>query len=594
MILKALVGLAEREGLTGNLDFQPVPVRWLVTVNEEGKLVGDIADLQRPPEGRGKPVVPARSVPNRSKRTSGVSAEFVVDKAGYAFGLVKEGAAGDGKAEARAREQYGVYKKEVALAAERTGDVALQALARFLEGPLPAPPAGMQESDLVAFSLVSDVDQLITDRPAVARYWAVRRLEAECGSGEAPAPGAAGEGGAAAPGRFGCLVTGAMCEPVRLHPKIKGIPPASDTKGGVQLTSVNASAFVSYGLDEIGCAPVSQGAADSYEKALNWLLANERRSARLSHNSVVVFWAEGADEVVDLLSDAITGGNPEAIGALYGSPWKGRQVRLDEQDTRGLYSLTLSGAIGRGTVRSWSEVPLGRALKNVGDYFEDLRVVRPAADEGRPRPLLGQLRQMAVQGELENIAPNLASELFSAILAGRPFPRAVLDQTLRRVRAERTLYADRASLIKAYLCRARRAGDETIPEVKPMLDEKCETHGYVLGRLFAVLEKVQEDAIGAKASIRDRFYGAASATPVVVFPQLTRKLPHHLGKLPDGAVTFFEKLIQQIMGGLRPPQPFPRTLSLEEQGLFAVGYYHQRQALFTKREKAPGEETTSN
>jgi CRISPR-associated protein Csd1 len=200
------------------------------------------------------------------------------------------------------------------------------------------------------------------------------------------------------------------------------------------------------------------------------------------------------------------------------------------------------------------------------------------------------LRQLAAQGDLENIAPNLAADLFAAILTGRPFPRAVLDCAVRRVRAERTIYGDRAAVLKAFLCRARRAGqfDHSLPEVRPMLDEACLDPAYRLGRLFAVLEKIQEDAIGASATIRDHYYGAASATPIVVFPQLMRKLPHHLAKLD--ASTYFEKIIQQICDGLQPPAPFPPVLKLEEQGLFAVGYYHQRQALFTKREK-PSETT---
>jgi CRISPR-associated protein Csd1 len=124
-----------------------------------------------------------------------------------------------------------------------------------------------------------------------------------------------------------------------------------------------------------------------------------------------------------------------------------------------------------------------------------------------------------------------------------------------------------------------------------MLDEECKHPAYRLGRLFAVLEKVQADATNAKTTIRDRYYGAASATPVVVFPQLLRKAPHHLAKL-DSAV-FYEKLIQRICDGLQPPTPFPTTLTLEEQGLFAVGYYHQRQALFTKRESTNDPATPS-
>jgi CRISPR-associated protein Csd1 len=254
--------------------------------------------------------------------------------------------------------------------------------------------------------------------------------------------------------------------------------------------------------------------------------------------------------------------------------------------------LTLSGGQGRGTIRGWLETTLGAVLRNVRHYFDDLDIARPAHDEGKPRPLLALLRQLAVQGKLENIPPGLAAELFADVLDGQPFPRLLLDSAVRRTRAERTLYPDRASLLKAYLLRARRAGllPQSFPEVKPMLDTDCKHPAYRLGRLFSVLEKVQADATNATTTIRDRYYGAASATPVVVFPQLLRKAPHHLAKL-DSSV-FYEKLIQEICDGLQPPRPFPSTLTLEEQGLFAVGYYHQRQSLFTKREKkteSPGE-----
>ena len=602
MILKALVELAESEGLTDDLDYQPMPVRWLATLGTDGQLLGEVTDTQRPAaSGKGRPVVPPRSIPNRSKRTTQNETEFVVDKPEYVFGWFDEGAvkaitederqAKILKLRQRASDRRTIYCDEVRLAAQRTEDEGLKALALFLDRPRPALPAGLGEGDLIGFQDARGEGGLITDRPAVRAYWTMRRREAERGTGQPPsAPGTLR--GTIQPQDVSCLVTGEPCVPVDLHPKIKGIPPASDTKGGVQLTSVNAQAFVSYGLDGFGCAPVSQNAADSYEKALNRLLSDQRRSTRLSHDSIVVFWSKGDGGLVDLFADSVSTGDPEAIRALYGSAWKGSQIHLD--DPSPFFCLTLSGAIGRGTVRAWNETTLGAVMRNLREYFADLNIARPPHDEGKPKPLLLLLRQLAAQGDMENIAPNLASDLFAAILAGRAFPRAVLDQAIRRVRAERTLYADRASLIKAYLCRAHRAGDLIIPEIKPMLDEKCVAPAYLLGRLFAVLEKVQEDAIGASATIRDRFYGAASATPVVVFPQLTRKLPHHLGKLPGGSATFYEKLIQEIAGGLRPPTPFPHALMLEEQGLFAVGYYHQRQSLFTKREKPATEESNPN
>jgi hypothetical protein len=298
MILKALVDLAEREGLTSNLDYQPMPVRWLLTLGPEGQLLGEITDTQRPPvSGKGRPVVPTRSIPNRSKRTTQNEAEFVVDKPEYVFGWFDEGAVrADSEDERqaklvklreRAATRLAIYREEVRLAAQRTGDVGLKALSSFLDHPRPPLPPSLADGDLVAFMLQGD-DGLITDRPAVRDYWAVRRREAEQGTGLPPSAPVA-VGALASVGDVPCLVTGGPCCPVELHPKIKGIPPTSDTKGGVQLTSVNAPAFVSYGLDWFGCAPVSRDAADAYEKALNWLLANERRSARLSHNSVVVY-----------------------------------------------------------------------------------------------------------------------------------------------------------------------------------------------------------------------------------------------------------------------------------------------------------------
>jgi CRISPR-associated protein Csd1 len=585
MILRALLDLARSEGLTENLDYQPMAVRWILTIGPEGELHGAFADtVQMPTDGKGRPAAKRFEVPKRSNRTTQNRAEFIIDKPEYVFGWVNEAEGSPeklAKARQRAATRHGIYREEVRLAANRTDDDGLRALAHFLDRKLPTLPAELGEGDLIGFQYAADEEvRLITDRPTVQAYWARRRNENECGSGQ---PGT--ETNAAV---MPCLVLGAPRPPVKLHPKIKGIPPLSDTKGGVQLTSVNAPAFESYGLDEIGCAPVSQEAADAYEKALNRLLLDPRRKVSLSHNAVVVFWSKGDSALVDLFADAVASGNPDSIRALYESTWKGSPIHLD--DLSPFYSLTLSGAIGRGTVRGWHETTLGAVLRNLRQYFHDLEIVRKPDDEGKPRPLLVLLRQLAVQGDLENIAPNLAADVFAAILAGRPFPRAVLDCAVRRARSERTIYADRASLIKAFLRRAGRAGqrDNTLPEVGPMLDEACLDPAYRLGRLFAVLEKVQEDAIGPSATIRDRYYGAASATPIVVFPQLMRKLPHHLAKLD--AATYFEKILQQICDGLQPPTPFPPVLKLEEQGLFAVGYYHQRQALFTKREK-PAETT---
>lgn len=593
MILRALKELAEREGLVAHPDFDPCEVRYLVTIGPDGRVHGDIQDTLDVPvrASKGRARAAVKQVPKRSKRTTQDQAEFLVDKAEYVFGW--------GEKQERARKRHGLYVEEVKQAFAATGDEALRALLRLLESlarqeaTIPR-PADWQEGDLIGFQYSSDPDgpRLISSREEVVRYWARRRRELEAAATRRtgkPGSKTAKEG---LGGETQCLVTGKVGEPVRLHPKIKGIPPVAETKGGVPLTSINAEAFDSYELSALGCAPVSPEAADAYEKGLNRLLAAAypspgdgtplpRRNFRLSDATVVVFWSRNDSPVIDLFAESVHHADPEAVAALYSSTWKGRPIKLD--DPSEFYALTLSGGQGRATIRGWFESTVRDVIQNVRGHFDDLKIVAVGGGQVQSFPLWQLLRRTAVQGKPENVHPNLAATAFDSVLKGWLYPRMLLEAALRRARAERSVCSYRAALIKAYLVRARRLGrlPSDFPEVKPMLDRDCTTPAYRLGRLFAVLEKVQADATNASTTIRERFYGAASATPVVVFGQLLRKAPHHLAKLDHA--TFYEKLIQEIMCALQPPRPFPTSLTLEEQGLFAVGYYHQRQALFTKR-----------
>jgi CRISPR-associated protein Csd1 len=594
MILTALKELAEREGLNVNPDFDPCEVRWLVAITPTGSLLGDFQDTLQTSGGKGKTRQRAKvfEIPKRSKRTTQNEAEFLVDKAEYVFGW--------GENEKRARKRHELYRDEVRRALEATSDEALAALLRFLESlsrgdVCLAQPEDWEEGDLIGFQYSEDPDgpRLISSRPKVREYWHQRRLERDAGASEPRQ----------------CLVTGQLCVPVRLHPDLKGIPPVSETKGGVPLTSVNGEAFGSYGLEEIGCAPVSLEAADAYEKALNRLLAEgypnpkdrtpmPRRNFRLSGATIVVFWGRSESAALDLFAESIHDADPEAVAALYGATWKGRQVDL--ADPSAFYALTLSGGKGRASVRGWFESTVRDVMGNVREHFDDLKIVGPGGKLQQSFPLWQLLRGTAVQGKDENIAPNLAAVVFEVVLKGWSYPRMLLDASIRQFRRaekdkKKELYAtlERAALIKAYLARAKRLKQldsiyPDFPEVKPMLDKDCTARAYRLGRLFAVLEKLQADATNATTTIRDRFYGAASATPAVVFPQLMRKAPHHYKN--SGRPVFYETLVQQIFCALQPPHPFPPTLTLEEQGLFAVGYYHQRQDLFTKRSGTDGDD----
>ncbi len=585
MILTALKELAEREGLVSNPAFEEKPIHFLLEVSKDGKCLG-LRPINQSESKKGAKVffpVP-RPLPGTRRTGTTIDPCFLVDNASFVLGINAPGDV-DKKnySEDELKRRRVVFHDLIREAMVASRDEGLAAVNRFLMeegtgGQTVTIPADLKSNALIAFALVEDCGLPLHLRPSVVEYWSQRRAAAE----------PANETGL----RFQCLITGKPCSPIDKHPPVKKVP--GGTPSGISFVSFNDTAFESYGLERSENAPVSRIAADSYTEALKRLLDETypdpktrtpmpKRNVRLSDDTIVLFWSKGSDEVVDLFADSVGQGQPEAVEALYKATWKGRPVNLE--DPAAFYALTLSGGQGRGTIRGWQETTLGAALRNVKQYFDDLQICRPLADTGKPHPLLGLLRQLAVQGKIDNIAPNLASELFAAILEGRPFPRLLLDAAVRRTRAERTLYPDRASLIKAYLLRACRGKllPSSFPEVKPMLDEDCKTPAYRIGRLFAVLEKVQADATNASTTIRDRYYGAASATPVVVFPQLLRKAPHHLTKFKAGTTTFYEKLIQSICDGLQPPSPFPTTLTLEEQGLFAIGYYHQRQALFTSR-----------
>jgi CRISPR-associated protein Csd1 len=600
MILAALKEVAEREGLIPNPHYEEKAVAYLIALDAEGKFLG-LRSLTASQRGKRKAakkylLVP-RPLPGARRSGTQIDPNFLVHNASFVLGI---NAPGDKEKERydpeELAERQAAFRALVCEAEASTGgDPGLQAVRRFLDDLI----AGMQQipgeelksvksNELFGFILQSDIDCPVHERPAAAAYWGQRRAEGS-------SPGAADAS-------FTCLVTNRPCAPVDKHPLIK-VP--GGTPSGIALVSFNKHTSESYGLERTENAPICREAAEAYTTALARLLDDQypdpktrapmpRRNFRLSEDTVVAYWGRSASSAVDLFGEALREADPEAVGALYSAVWKGRPVNLD--DPTEFYALTLSGGQGRATVRGWFASTVRDVLGNVRRHFDDVRIIRPAQEEERPFPLLRLLRCTAVLGKSDNIAPGLASAVFEAVLRGGAYPRLLLDAAVRRGRAERSVYSDRAALIKACLVRAKRlwqgdSFDPSFPEVRPMLDRDCPAPAYRLGRLFAVLEKVQADATNAGTTIRDRFFGAASATPVIAFPQLLRKLPHHLAKLDHAP--FYEKLIQQILGAIQPPNPFPVALTLEEQGLFQVGYYHQRQDLFTKRSEAPDGEANN-
>ena len=386
-----------------------------------------------------------------------------------------------------------------------------------------------------------------------------------------------------------CLITGVADNVERLHAPIKGVWGAQTS--GAKIVSFNLKPFTSYGKEQGENAPVGKRAVFAYTTALNHLLASPQRIQ--VGDASTVFWAEKENPMESLLAQLFEEppkDDPDrgarAVRALFEAPRSGAGYINDKDPTR-FYVLGLAPK-RRIAVRFWHVATVGELAGHIRQHFEDTRIVhRPHEPEFLS--LFRLLVSTAVQGKADNLPPNLAGELMRAILTGTPYPEALLQAAVRRLRAEREVGYARASLIRACVNRrARYSGHSQEPEVGMKLDDNPSV-GYRLGRLFAVLEKIQEEASpGINTTIRDRYYGSASSTPATVFATLMRLKNHHLAKLENrGRAVNLERLIGGILVGM---DQFPAHLSLPDQGRFAIGYYHQRQDLFTRHDTTEGKD----
>lgn len=385
-----------------------------------------------------------------------------------------------------------------------------------------------------------------------------------------------------------CLVTGEIG--VRLVPNesvIKGV--WGGQQAGCNIVSFNARAFESYGKRNRNGenAPISLRASFAYTTALNHLLAKGSRQRIQVGDASTVFWAEEEHEFETALAD-LFGESPkddpdrgtDALRALYRAVETGR-FSVGSDDTR-FYVLGLAPNAARIAVRFWDTAPAIELARRIRQHFDDIAVARSPRDPEHLSlsALLKSCSRRKSDGTYD-VPPNLGGEAMRAILEGLPYPATLLNAAVQRCRAEQQVSYPRAAAIKGWLNRDARRRHLPQEEFSPMLDPDHPSAAYRLGRLFATLEKIQEEASpGLNATIRDRYYGAASSTPVAVFTTLLRLKNHHLGKLHAGRATQMEKLIGDIVAGI---DDFPRHLNLPDQGRFALGYYHQRQAFFTRR-----------
>lgn len=379
-----------------------------------------------------------------------------------------------------------------------------------------------------------------------------------------------------------CLVTGKPAPIARLHNAVKGV-----NAKPAPFTSVNLSAFESYGKEQGFIFPVGEQAMFEYTTALNTLLASKNRF-RIG-DVTAICWSAKPTPLEEHLAPLINGGgkdNPDehidAVKSLYKSLYNGKYTEPDGKEK--FYLLGLSPNSARIVVRFWHETTVAALSESIAAWYDDLQMVR---GENSPypeyMPLPRLLGNLVLDGKMENLPSALIAQITDAALNNRVLPVSLLQAALRRNKAEQKITYGRASLLKAYINRAIRAGRlKNMKELTMSLDRNRQDIGYVLGRLFAVLEKTQAEANpGLNATIADRYFGSASSTPIAVFGTLIRLSKHHLSKLNTeqyrGKRIFLEKLFQEIIGKI---DNFPNHLDINHQVLFGIGYYHQKQDFF--------------
>ncbi|MCL4471849.1 MAG: type I-C CRISPR-associated protein Cas8c/Csd1 [Sulfuricella sp.] len=562
MILQALNDYYQRKTRLPGSDLAPLgfehkPIPFVVVLTS----TGDFAALEDTREGEGKKRA-AKSflVPQTVKRSSGVAANLLWDNSGYMFGVDTKG-----KPE-RVHEQHSAFISALRARFASPLDAGIQAVLAFLEcGDFervfahPLWPEILESGANLTFRLEGDIC------PVCEREAVVDTLTA------------ASQGDAGATGL--CLVSGETDVIERLHPSVKGVWGAQTA--GANIVSFNLDAFSSYGKVQGGNAPVGKRAAFAYTTALNHLLAKGSRQRIQVGDASTVFWAEKPGHPMEELfpgffSEASKDDpdhGTQAVAAWLAAPRTGADS-FEDDGTR-FYVLGLAPNAARIAVRFWHVKTVGELAVNIHRHFDDLRIAH-APHEPETLTLFRLLVATATLGKAENIPPNLGGELMRSVIEGLPYPQTLLAGAIRRIRAEQEVTYPRAAIIKA--CLNRYSGKE---ELKVSLDENNINPAYRLGRLFAVLERIQEEANpGIRATIRNTLWGAASGTPGKAFPRLINLATKHLAKIrreKPGRAVNLEKLVGAIMGALEPDKPFLPVLSLNDQGSFAVGYYHQKQ-----------------
>lgn len=369
--------------------------------------------------------------------------------------------------------------------------------------------------------------------------------------------------------------------------------PGSQATAKLVAFQVN-SGYDSYGKEKGGNAPISEEAEFAYTTALNFMLRSDSRNKFMIGNRTFLFWASKNDEAGKQVEDSIFNmfgftdddDDPnrriEQVRKVFSSIYSGSlKTSVDDK----FYILGLAPNSARIAVTYWSELPLKEFASLILRHFDDMEIVDTRKEKKPYMGLRSILAVVTLGGKSSDATPNLPEAVVKSIFQGLPYPYTLFAGCIRRIRAEQSLNVTRAAIIKAYLNRQQNDNQQ---KIEKMLDDKNTNQGYLCGRLFAVLDKIQDEA-NNQHSIRERYMNSASSTPAAVFATILNLSYHHSEKLNEGRKVWFEKIKQEIVDKISP-DGFPAHLDLQDQGRFFVGYYQQTQWFYTKKDEQQAED----
>lgn len=584
MILQALTAYYEQLVRLGKLSApgwdDSFKVSYELRLNDAGQLLRVVSLLTEKTVGKKTVLAPrAMRVPAHEKRSSGIAANFLCDNSSYLLGADEKG-----KPE-RSADCFKACAKLHHVILDGVDSPAARALLAYFDSWDSAQAAAHPllaeqwkeitgNANLIfGYEAADHSHSFVNDDPAIQNAWQAhyndRSADSDMGQ---------------------CLITGKYAPIERTHPNISGVPGAQSS--GAALVSFNAPAFCSYGHEQGDNAPVSKYAAFAYTTALNRLLA-DRSHCKHVGDTTILCWAENAEPVYQDAMSMFLFGADEAAG-IQESDVQAALKRLSAGQTvpflekelspdQHFYLLGLAPNAARLSVRFFLRDTFGSFAQNLQKHAEEMEIDCSEKEKFRTLPIWAVVNETTrtVPGQPAKPSPQLAGDLLRAVLTGGRYPATLLNGVTLRIRAEQAVTRGRAAVIKAYYL--RNYPTELNKEVYTVSLNETTNVPYLLGRLFSVLEAVQKAANpGINTTIKDRYFNAACATPGMSFPTLLRLSQKHLRKLNDGLATHYDKQITELMAQL-PESGFPARLSLPDQGKFTIGYYHQTQKRYVKK-----------